>query len=100
MSDAVESHLPGTHGNVLETGHQHVTLGVQGIGRIICHQLECLQLLHQSYNKKKRSSGEDQENRVIKYRVILKNLPATLASDATSCAQTTMVSSSAAARVA
>jgi len=59
MSDAVESHLPGTHRNVLEAGHQHITLGIQGIGCMICHQLVCLQLLHQSYNKKKGVVGED-----------------------------------------
>ena len=48
MSDTMESHLPGMHGDILEVGHQHDTLGVQGVGRIVCHQL-----LHQSYNKKK-----------------------------------------------
>ena len=94
MSDAVDSHLPGTHGNILEAGHQHITLGVQGVGRIICHQLECFQLLRQSYNKKKDVVREHQENRVIKCKVILMNLLATLASDATSCAWTTLVSPS------
>ena len=70
MPNAMESHLSGTHGIVLETGHQHVTSGIQGIVRIICHQLECLQLLRQSYNKKKEVVRRRSEKRVIKYRVI------------------------------
>jgi hypothetical protein len=59
MSDTVESHLPNTRGDILEVGHQHIARGIQGIGRIIRHQLECLQLLRQSYNK---------ENEVVRGR--------------------------------
>ena len=54
MSDVVESHLSGAHRNVLETGLQHIALGIQGAGRIVCHQLESLQLLRQGYNEKKK----------------------------------------------
>ena len=58
VSDAMESHLLNTRRDILEVGLQHTALGIQGIGRIICHQLE----LRQSYNKKKevvkRGSGK------------------------------------------
>lgn len=54
MSDTVESHLPNARGDVLEVGHQHVAPSVQGVSRVIRRQLECLQLLRQSYDKEKR----------------------------------------------
>jgi len=48
MMDNVVSHLPGMHGNVLDVGHQHAAPGIQGVSRIICRQLEGLDLLCQS----------------------------------------------------
>jgi hypothetical protein len=59
MTDTVESHLPGTHRDVLEAGHQHVAPGVQSFGYILCHQLEDLQLLHQNYNKEKQGDQKE-----------------------------------------
>ena len=59
MSDTVESHLPGTHGDILEMGHQHAALGILGIGCVIRCQLEGLQLLCQSYNKEERGRQEE-----------------------------------------
>ena len=67
MSDVVESHLPNACRDVLERGLQNTTLGTQGVGNIVCHQLECLQLLCQSYNKKKgviRRGSEKQSSQI------------------------------------
>jgi hypothetical protein len=59
MSHAMESHLLGTHGNVFEAGHQHITLGVQGIGCIICHKLGC------SVRATTRRKGSSEKTRKI-----------------------------------
>ena len=57
MSDTVESHLLSVHRDVLDTGLQHTALGIQSASRIVCRQLEHLQLLRQSYNKKEAIRG-------------------------------------------
>ena len=67
ITDAMENHLLGTNGDILEAGHQHAAPGIQGVGRIICRQLEGLQFLHQSYDKKKeviRRRSTKQSNQV------------------------------------
>lgn len=100
MLDAMGSHLSNARWDVLEVGLQNTTSGIQGAATSFATNWSGSSCSIKATARRKGSSGEDQKNKVVKYTVVLKNLPMILASDVASCARIALVSLSAAVRVA
>ena len=98
MTNAVEGDLLNVGRYVLEVSVDEGTLSVDGICGRVHHQLERLRLHRQGWRSQKTIKIKTVEIRIEAFMELI--LPATVASDSASRAQTALASSSAALKVA